>query len=304
MNENCPDPGVLVSPEWLQAQLGNPGVRIYECTTALAYLPPGAEAPYRVVSGADAYRESHVEGAAFLDIDGELSAPDSPPHLRFTLPDAGRLAAALGARGIGGEHRVVLYTRGKMQWATRVWWMLRWLGFDRAGVLDGGFERWSREGRPVAAGDGNYPGIRFERHSPRPGLFVGKDRVRRALTDPRDVLVNALDPDLHRGENARYGRPGRISGSVNVPATDLVDPVSNRQVDLSRAARRFAEAGVDPESRVVLYCGGGIAATLDAFVLHQLGYADVSVYDASLSEWARDATLPMESDLTGGATNE
>ncbi len=299
MNETCNDWDVLVSPGWLEQHLGDPGVRVFDCTTTLDYLPPGAEAPYRVVSGLDDYRVSHIPGAAFLDIDRDLSVHDSPPHLRFTLPEAGRLADALAARGVGSGYRIVLYTRGRMQWATRVWWMLRWLGFDDAAVLDGGFERWRDEGRPLASGQEGYPPASFD-PSPRSGLFVGRQQVLESRGSADSVLVNALDPELHRGEIPRYGRPGRIAGSVNVPAAALVDPLSNRLLEPQQARRLFSAAGVEPAKRVVLYCGGGIAATLDAFVLHRLGYTDITVYDASLSEWARDHSLPMECDTPGG----
>jgi len=109
-------------------------------------------------------------------------------------------------------------------------------------------------------------------------------------------VINALDADLHRGENPRYGRPGHIPGSVNVPSSSLVDPETNEFLVPEDAASAFRNVGAEDCAKTVIYCGGGIAATLDAFVLHQLGYQNLSVYDASMSEWARDQTLPMETD--------
>src|SRR3712207_950966 len=106
--------------------------------------------------------------------------------------------------------------------------------------------------------------------------------------------VNALAPDLHRGDNPRYGRPGRIPGSVNVPALDLPEAGSLTLKPPEAVAAAFEAVGADPSKRILLYRGGGIAATLDAFLLHQLGYRDVAVYDASMSEWAKDETLPIE----------
>ena len=129
---------------------------------------------------------------------------------------------------------------------------------------------------------------------PRPGLFVGKDEVKAAIGDSRACTVNALAPDLHRGDNPRYGRPGRIPGSVNVPALDLLEAGSLALKPPEAVAAAFEAVGADPSKRVLLYCGGGIAATLDAFLLHQLGYRDVAVYDASMSEWAKDEALPIE----------
>jgi thiosulfate/3-mercaptopyruvate sulfurtransferase len=284
---------VLVSTDWLHAHVDDEALRIYECTTYLRYRPEGSDAPYDVESGQVDYLAGHLPGAAFLDLQGVLSDSSTAPHLRFTLPPLEDLAAAFAAEGIGDDCRVVLYSRDKPQWATRVWWMLRAVGFDRAAVLDGGFEKWQREARALETGERRY------RHAtltprPRPALFVGRDAVRAAMDDADVSVVNALAEELHRGDSARYGRPGHIPGSVNVPAATLVDPESNTFVDAETAVRAFQAVGVDPSRATLLYCGGGIAATLDAFVLHRLGHERLAVYDASMSEWARDPSLPIE----------
>jgi thiosulfate/3-mercaptopyruvate sulfurtransferase len=91
-----------------------------------------------------------------------------------------------------------------------------------------------------------------------------------------------------------YGRAGRIAGSANVPAQSLVDPATHAYLPAAVLRERFAAAGVLEAGRVITYCGGGIAASSDAFVLTLLGHDHVSVYDASLSEWAADPSLPME----------
>ena len=141
------------------------------------------------------------------------------------MPAPADLASRFAAKGIGEGTRAILYSRGGMQWATRVWWMLRAIGFDEAAVLDGGFDKWSAEGRPVEAAEARYPAAKLI-PAPRPGLFVGKEEVKAAIGDPGACTINALARDLHRGENPRYGRPGRIPGSVNVPASEMVDPAS------------------------------------------------------------------------------
>jgi thiosulfate/3-mercaptopyruvate sulfurtransferase len=140
-----------------------------------------------------------------------------------------------------------------------------------------------------------YPPAQFT-PKPRPGLFVGKDAVRAAIGDPATCTINALLPDLHSGASPRYGRPGRIPGSVNVPAASLLDAKTRAFPTPDAAAAAFAAVGADPQQRQIVYCGGGIAATLDAFLMHQLGYTDIAVYDASMSEWAKDASLPIETD--------
>lgn len=295
MSDSYQFPQALVSTDWLHSHLTDTGLKVFECTTYLDYLPPGQDAPYRVVSGRADYDTGHIAGAGFLDLQNQLSDTASPSHLRFTMLPPDALAERLGQHGIGDGNRVVLYARGRNVWATRVWWMLRALGFDNAAVLDGGWEKWAREGRPVSTDEPAASPALFTAR-PRPGLFVDKQVVAAAVGDREVCMINALEADLHRGDNARYGRPGRIPGSVNVPASSLVDPDSNTFIDAEQAAAAFRAAGAEPDGRTLLYCGGGIAATLDAFVLHQLGYRDISVYDASMSEWARDASLPMEKD--------
>jgi thiosulfate/3-mercaptopyruvate sulfurtransferase len=283
-------PEAIVGTGWLADNLRDPSLRVFDCTTYLHY-ETGTGRPYRVESGRGDYDRAHIPGSAFLDLQGGLSDASSP--FNFTMPAPDDLAARFAAKGIGAGTRVVLYSRKSMQWATRVWWMLRAIGFDDAAVLDGGFDRWIAEGRPTETAETRYPPAKLAAR-PRPGLFVGKDEVRDAIGDAGTCTINALAPDLHRGDNPRYGRPGRVPGSVNVPAAALLDMATLTLKPPEAAAAAFAEVGADPSKRILVYCGGGIAATLDAFLLHQLGYQDVAVYDASMSEWAKDEALPIE----------
>ena len=178
-----------------------------------------------------------------------------------------------------------------MMWATRFWWMLKALGFDNAA----GFDKWLFEGHPVEKGPAKgYPPAVFSA-SPRPGRFVDKQRVLAAAGDPEFVIVNALGPQFHHGlEPSRYGRPGRIPGSVNVPAASLVDPQTKTFTPLDDAAAKFAAAGVGKDRHAIVYCGGGISATIDLFMLHQLGFDNLTLYDGSMGEWANDPALPIE----------
>jgi len=287
------DPDALISTDDLVARLGRPELRVYDCTTYLEPPAPGSDDPYTVVPGRQTFVAGHVPGADFLDLQGELSATDT--RLKFTMPPAEPLARAFGRHGLGDGSRVVLYSLGTMMWATRVWWMLRALGFDGAAVLDGGFDRWQAEGRPIEAGEAKgYPPATFTPR-PRPGRFVDKTAVKAAIGDPGTVTVNALGPQFHQGlEPSRYGRPGRVPGSVNVPAATLVDPATKKFVSPADALARFTEAGIDRDRRVIAYCGGGISATIDLFLLHQLGFDDLTLYDGSMGEWAKDPSLPIE----------
>jgi thiosulfate/3-mercaptopyruvate sulfurtransferase len=286
------DPQALISTSDLAAILDDPALRLFDCTTTTVPPPPGVDVPYVAVSGLAVFEASHIPGSSYLDIQGEFSDPTTP--LRFMMGPLAQMQAAFGRHGVGPGARVVLYSRGSMMMATRFWWMLRALGCEAA-VLDGGFDAWHHEGRPLATGaPRSYPAATFVA-APRPGLFVACDIVRAALHQPGTAIVNALNDELFRGTApSRYGRPGRIPGSVQVSAATLVDPATKRFTTLADAQAKFDAQGITPDKRVIFYCGGGISATIGLFLLHQLGYDDLTLYDASMGEWARDPSLPIE----------
>jgi thiosulfate/3-mercaptopyruvate sulfurtransferase len=288
------DPQALVQTDWLEAHLQDANLRVFDCTTHLLPADATTDAPYRIVPGRAEYDQGHIPGAGFLDIQGELS--DNNTKLRFMLPAAEQFASVISRHGVGDETRVVLYSAGSIMWATRVWWMFRAFGFDNAAVLDGGWDKWKAEGRPVSTAPCAYPAAQFTPR-PRSGLFVGKEYVLASLNDPQIVSVNALPPELHRGAGpSRYGRAGRVPRSVNVPAATLLDPNTKAFVPLADAQNKFNAAGVEKSKQVICYCGGGISATVDLFLLHQLGYNNITLYDGSMGEWAKDESLPIETD--------
>ena len=290
MTSGLARPEALVEAEWVAQRLDDPGVRILECTV---YLHP-ADVPggFRVESGRARWQEGHIPGAGFVDLQQELSDRTSP--LRFMMPPAAQFAEAMGRAGVGDGVRVILYDRFVNMWAARVWWMLRAFGFDDAAVLNGGWKTWTVERRQVATDAGTRPPRTFIPR-PRPSLIADRAGVLAALGESGTCVLNALTDEQHRGTGGvAYGRPGRIAGSVNVPARDLVDPATHAYLPADVLRAKFQASGALDARRVVTYCGGGIAAAGDAFVLTLLGRDDVAVYDASLSEWAADPALPME----------
>jgi thiosulfate/3-mercaptopyruvate sulfurtransferase len=283
-------PQHLVETAWLAEHHGDPDLRVLECTVFLqpADVPGGV----RVESGRSTWSEGHIPGAGFIDLQDELS--DRTSTLRFMMPPAAQFAEAMGRAGVGPGVRVVLYDRNLTMWATRIWWMLRAFGFDEAAVLNGGFKKWTVEGRPVATDAGTAPARTFTPR-PRPGLMTDKHGVLAALNEREACVLNALSEEQHRGTGGNtYGRAGRITGSVNVAARELLDPTTHAYLPADVLRAKFQAVGALDAKHVVTYCGGGIAASSDAFVLTLLGRDDVTLYDASLSEWAADPSLPME----------
>jgi thiosulfate/3-mercaptopyruvate sulfurtransferase len=290
-------PRPLISPAELAGRLDAPELRLIECGVVYRALPDRSD--FRAESARLLYDAGHLPGAVFVDPIAELSDPAS--GLRFTMPGPARVAEAFGRHGVGPGTSTVLYCRDHNIFAARLWWMLRAIGWDDAAVLDGGFVRWAGDGRPVATDVRRHPPARLEPR-PRPGLFVDKAAVRQALGDSRVVVVNALSAEQHEGRGGvTYGRPGRIAGSVSVPARALTDPTTHAYLPPDRIRAVLEAAGVlrpggdTAGKRAVTYCGAGIAASSDALVLTLLGMDDVAVYDGSLEEWARDPASPMES---------
>lgn len=288
-------PTEIITTAELAAALGQPRLRVFDCTTYLEYQPPGSGIPYVAVPGRQTFEAAHIPGADFLDLQGEFS--DQATELRFMMPATAQLEAAFGRHGVSADTDVVLYSIGTMMWATRFWWMLRSLGFDHVSVLDGGFDKWTAEGRPTERGPAKgYPPATFVA-AQRSGYFVDSRAVLAAMGRSDTAIVNALGPQFHSGrEPSRYGRPGRIPGSVNVPAASLIDPQTKAFVPLADAEAKFAAQGITDETHVVAYCGGGISATIDLFLLHRLGRDKLTLYDGSMGEWAPDPSLPIETD--------
>ena len=288
-------PEFLVSTDWLAEHLADDDVRVFETTV---FLRPREGGGRLVESGRAEYESGHVAGAGFLDLQGDFS--DNEQRLRFMMPSAEAFAEAAGRHGISESSNLVLYDRSGSMWAARLWWMFQSMGCKGAAVLDGGWRRWSAEGRPVSTDEATYEPAIFT-PTADPARFADLDEVR-AVIESGDAggscLINALGREQHSGADGgqTYGRPGHIPGSTNVPAMELTDPETGLFRPAEELTSLFEQAGADRTQRVVTYCGGGIAASNDALALSLLGYDNVAVYDASMSEYAADPSLPLEVD--------
>jgi thiosulfate/3-mercaptopyruvate sulfurtransferase len=288
VNAGFTHPEYLVDTDWLSARLDDPNLRILDCTTHLPPLPDFSL--YTVVPGREDFDKAHIPGAQFVDIEHDVSTPH--PRLHFMLPTPEAFAAAMSRLGVGDSTLVVTYATGNHWWATRMWWMLRVFGHDKAAVLDGGFQKWQREGRPTASGPAQpVAPARFTARQ-RPELVAYKEDLLNAAGRADVCTVNALRPEQHTGTGGvHYGRRGHITGSINIAALHHLN-ADNTFKPAAQLRELFAPALSSPQ--VITYCGGGIAATSVAFVLAMLGYDKVKVYDNSLTEWAADPSLPMQ----------
>jgi thiosulfate/3-mercaptopyruvate sulfurtransferase len=218
---------------------------------------------------------------------GDLSDSEAP--FEFTAPSPEAFAAAMGALGVGDNTRVVVYDTYNSAWAARVWWMLRWIGFDQAAILDGGLNAWTSKELPLSSEAASRP-ARSLSVSLRPELMTDQDEVRAAIDKDAISVIDALPAESYLGDWPMYGRPGHIAGATNVPGVLFHDEEglyrSHDELDMLFDG--------DRNGRAITYCGGGIAAAQNAFVMTRLGFKDVAVYDNSLQEWAADPANPME----------
>jgi thiosulfate/3-mercaptopyruvate sulfurtransferase len=279
---------ILAESSWLERRLDDPNLRIIDCNVRMTPKPEGG---YRIESGMADWRRAHIPNSCFIDLIDELAAPH--PTLKFMMTPPGQFERVMSAHGIGNRHKVVIYSRGANYWATRLFLMFRAMGHDEVHVLNGGWDKWSAEKRLTTRNIVRRPKAVF-RARPRPGQIIGKNEVRAALGDQSTCIINALHPDVHSGKKAQYARAGRIPGSVNVYAMDLIDPKSKAFLPAAHLRERLAAVGATRAERVITYCGGGISATTDSFALMLLGHKNVALYDGSMTEWAPDISLPME----------
>ncbi|MBQ4780926.1 sulfurtransferase [Pectobacterium versatile] len=278
----------LVSTEWLAAHLTDPDILIFDCTTRLV---PDEKTLYRAEPARADFHAGHIPGAQFIDVQADLS--DNSHRYKYMLPTPENFAAAMTRFGVRPDTRVVVYSSADPWWATRVWWLLRVFGFDNVAVLDGGLQKWRREHLPLESGKGRHrPAGQFIA-SLRPHLIAEKTEVLAAIGNQHICILSARQPAQFSGaEGNNYGRAGRITGSHNLPAASLFDADSGTYLPLDRL--RKAAAALDLNNKkVIAYCGHGVAASADVFVLTLLGHPNVALYDASLSEWADADDLPM-----------
>lgn len=288
---DTPNGHLLVDSTWLAEHLGDPDLRIFDCTTRLV---PDETVGYRIADARDNWAAGHIPGAGYLNCQDDMC--DTSHRHRFMLADANSFAASVGTLGIGDDTRVVLYSTAELFWATRAWWALYSWGCDNAVVLNGGFGGWTAAGHPVSTEPCAYPPTTFTARR-RENVVLDKNDVSAVLEDPDVAVVNALSAEQYRGTGGMvFGRPGRIAHSTNAPYPALSDLEAGTLNDPATVQDIFTAAGATPDKRIVNYCGGGISATIGFFAQKLMGYDNIALYDASMQEWGFDDSLPMERD--------
>ena len=273
----------LVSTDWLEQELGAPDLRIIDATTFL----PGTGR-----DGRAEFEQAHIPGAVFVDLE-DISDPDSPfPHM---MPSEARFASRMQSLGARDGNRFIVYDNSPLHSAARVWWMLKAFGAHYAALLDGGFQKWTAEGRPVEQGREHHRHGHFTAFLDEHAV-VDKEEVHSLIGAGSHEIVDARPAARFAGAGPEP-RPGVASGHIpgarNLPQSELFNADNSwKQGQALRDA--FDQAGVDLAKPMVTTCGSGVTAAVLLFGAHLLGKDDVRLYDGSWSEWGADPAMPKE----------
>ena len=272
----------LIATDALDSHRADPNLVIVDCRHNLT----DADA------GAGAYRSAHIPGAFFLHLDRDLSGPKTGKNGRHPLPDIAALAATLGRIGIDGAKQVVAYDQNSGMWASRLWWMLQWLGHERVAVLDGGLDKWAAERRAL---DAQWPVARATTFVPRASRATASaQEILQHLGDGTLTVLDARAPERFRGDIEPIDPvAGHIPGAINRPYTSNLTPHGTfKSQQALRHAFDAQLAGRAPGS-VVHQCGSGVTACHNLLAMAIAGLPGSRLYPGSWSEWSSDASRPV-----------
>jgi len=244
--------------------------------------------------GREQYLSGHIPGAVYASLSHDMAGPKTGTNGRHPLPSIDALTATFGQLGISSGTQVVAYDQDSGMYASRLWWLLRYAGHDAVAILDGGWAKWLREGRPTRSGQETRTPIAFVAR-PRPEMRLGVDDVVSRLDDPRTLLVDARAPERYEGRTEPIDRvPGHIPGAVNHhyksnaldDSTFLPPEVLRQHFEQLLNGREAAQA--------VMYCGSGVTACHNLLAMAHAGLPGARLYAGSWSEWSADPSRPVE----------
>lgn len=274
----------IVSSEQLAAHLGDPGWAIVDCRYDLKDEAWG-EAQYRA---------AHIPGAVYASLGSDLAGPKDGRNGRHPLPGHEAMAATFGRLGIAAGVQVIAYDQDSGMYASRLWWMLRYMGHDAVAVLDGGFAKWTREGRQTTAGVETRPAAPFA-GKPRAAMRLTANQVWAKLGDPAMTLVDARGPSRFEGKEEPLDRvPGHIPGARNHFYQWNLAPDGTLLPAEALRGRFSALLGGTPPDQVALYCGSGVSACHNLLAMEHSGLSGMKLFPGSWSEWSADPDKPVE----------
>lgn len=267
----------LVSVSWLVDHLNDPQVAIADCRFSLAQPDLGRQQ----------YEESHIPGAYYLDLNQDLSSPVAKHGGRHPLPNPDALAQKLSQMGVhsasaNGSTLVVAYDDSRFAFASRLWWLLRYLGHQNVAVLDGGWSAWTAAGYPTTP---EIPATKTGHFipNPHPEQVVDITQVKAQKELPGVVLVDSRESDRYRGEREPIDPiAGHIPGAVNYPWQDVTN---ERGLARSPEEQRQRWQAISDSNEVIVYCGSGVTACVNLLSLELADISNAKLYAGSWSDW-------------------
>ena len=243
--------------------------------------------------GREQYAVGHVPGAVYASLNDDLSAPRTGTNGRHPLPSQDAIVATVQRLGIDNGTQVVVYDQDSGLYAGRLWWLLRYAGHETVALLDGGFAKWTAEGRPVRAGVETRPRSTF-RPAFDAGMHVTVDEVARRAADGRTLLVDARGADRFAGRNETIDPvAGHVPGARNMPFAGNLG-ADGKFLSPERLRQRWnALLGSQPPTSVIAMCGSGVTACQNLLALEHAGLGGGRLYAGSWSEWIRDPRRPV-----------
>lgn len=273
----------LVSPSVLANHLNDASWCVIDCRFDLA-------APDR---GEQQFQESRIPGARYAHLDRDLSGDKDGTNGRHPLPPPADMIARFSRLGVENGAQVVVYDGDSSMFAARLWWMLRFMGHEGVAVLDGGFARWTAEGRPVTSGRSKSSPTAF-RGLARQAWRLGVDEVVAGLGDPGRLLVDGRANDRYRGLNETIDKvAGHIPGALNYPFQNNLSPENTfKPAAELRTQWDAVLKGRDPRE-VVMYCGSGVSACHNLLAMEIAGLSGARLFPGSWSEWSSNPSRPI-----------
>jgi thiosulfate/3-mercaptopyruvate sulfurtransferase len=283
----------LVETTWLAKHLQDPDLRIVDMRGYVRTLEHDGVQEAHYEGARDEYEQSHIPGAVYIDWTNDIVDPNNA--IKAQIAPTQRFAEMMGRLGIGDQHLVVAYdSHPASQFATRLWWALKYYGHNHVVVLNGGLPKWQSENLLLNASIPNYPLATFT-PAIQPELRATAEEVLQLLGRQEVALIDARDRGQYTGAIVRSpGRPGHIPGALNIPREELIDPTTGTFRSNEELAQVFSNAHILPQQHIVAYCNGGVAATSVLFSLAMLGYPSLTNYDGSWNEWGERQDLPVE----------
>ena len=274
----------LISTAALSLRLDDPELVVVDCRYALG-SPDWGE---------DAWAAGHIRGAVYADLERDLSGPKTGKNGRHPLPDVAALARTFGRFGISGGSQVVAYDQDTGMFASRLWWLLRWLGHDEVAVLDGGFAKWGAEHRPFSV-ESDRPAATNFQPMVRPHMVATLSAVADRHADPNWRLIDARAPERYSGETEPLDKvAGHIPGATNYFFQgNLNENGTFRKPEQLRQQLQAALGSAQPD-HAICYCGSGVTACHNLLALEHAGISGVRLYPGSWSEWSSDPARPTE----------